>query len=66
MWLMRSLLWCMSLVASQQVGSWFSNQGLNLAPGNGRQILNHWTTREVPTIVIGFMSCNFKILLKAI
>ena len=52
--------------AMQLAGSWFSNQGLNLAPGNGRQILNHWTTREVPTIVIGFMSCNFKILLKAV
>ena len=38
------------LVVPWHVGSQFPNQGFNHITCIGRQILNHWTTREVPPI----------------
>ena len=38
------------LVASRHVGSLFPDQGSNLHLCTGRWILNHWTTREAPTM----------------
>ena len=38
------------LVASRRVGSSFPDQGSNLHLCTGRRILNHWTTREAPTM----------------
>ena len=35
------------LAALWHVGSWFPSQGLTHVPCIARQILNHWTTREV-------------------
>ena len=58
-------LWCLSagLVALQHVGSYFPDWRSNLCPLrwkadsfffslNGRQILNHWTTRDVQELLI--------------
>ena len=46
------LLWCSGLAVLQYVGSpWNGDQ--TQVPFIGRQILNHWTTREVPAI--GFL-----------
>ena len=43
------LLWCTCLAVLQYVGSpW--NGTRTQVPFIGRQILNHWTTREVPAI----------------
>ena len=46
------LLWYAGLVASPYVGSYFPDQGLNPVPCIGRQILTHWTTREVPGCIV--------------
>ena len=43
----HKLLKLTGLVAPPPVGS-FPDLGWNLVPCFGRQILNHWTTREVP------------------
>ena len=39
-------MWCMGLAALQHVGSSQTRDGTHV-PCISRQILNHWTTREV-------------------
>ena len=48
----------MGLAAPQQVGSSRTSDGIR-DPGIGRQILSHWTTREVPQQV--FYLLYFKV-----
>ena len=53
------LLWCSGLAVLQYVGSpWNGDQ--TQVPFIGRQILNHWTTREVPAI--GFLERGLRCL----
>ena len=39
---------CMGLVAPHHMGPCFPNQEWTRVPCTGRQVLSHWTTREVP------------------
>ena len=39
---------CMGLVAPHHMGPCFPNQEWTRVPCIGRQVLSHWTTREVP------------------
>ena len=43
-------LWHMGLVTLRYVGSEFPDPGLNLCSLHYRPILNHWATREVPSM----------------
>ena len=53
------LLWCTGLAVLQYVGSpWNGDQ--TQVPFIGRQILNHWATREVPAI--GFLERGLRCL----
>ena len=45
-----SLVPCVGLVALQRVGS-SQTRGRTPVPHIGRQILNHWTTREIPDVL---------------
>ena len=38
----------MRLVAPQNVGSWFPNQGSSLRTLHWKVVLHHWTTSKVP------------------
>ena len=54
LWHSGSTLQRTGLVALQHVGSYFANQASNLCPCIGRQILNQWTIREVPSFNLFF------------
>ena len=43
-------LWHIHLVSPRYVGENVLDQGSHPCPGSGSQILNHWTTRKVPTL----------------
>ena len=45
-----------------QVGSQLPNQGSNPCPCPGRQILNHWTTREVSSALLKDSFAGYRIL----
>ena len=45
-------LWCTGLVVPRHVGS-SQTRDRTCVPCIGRRILNHWTTREVPTCLCG-------------
>ena len=57
-------LWCAGFVASWHVGSQFPNQGSTLGPYIARQILHHWTTREVPKKTISNMNHWLQVMAK--
>ena len=50
----------MGLVAPHHVESEFPDQGLNLYPSIGRQNLNHWATREVPSTFLKYIEWSIR------
>ena len=48
----------MGLEALWHVGHLFPNEGWNYVPCFGGQILNHWTTREIPQRCVQFINIS--------